>query len=98
MTLERHVAGFSSWWRRSGWLFIGAVVIALADQAVKLAVLAVQPRLTVIPDVFVGPYHWPMFNLADSAISIGVSLLAFASLRGSTSSTRGRASLGTGEP
>ena len=26
-------------------------------------------------DVFVGEYHWPAFNIADSAICIGVALL-----------------------
>jgi signal peptidase II len=26
-------------------------------------------------DFFVGPYHWPAFNVADSAISIGLGLL-----------------------
>jgi signal peptidase II len=26
-------------------------------------------------DVYVGTYHWPAFNVADSAISIGVTLL-----------------------
>jgi signal peptidase II len=26
-------------------------------------------------DVYVGAYHWPAFNVADSAISIGVTLL-----------------------
>lgn len=43
-------------------------------------------------DLFVGPYHWPAFNLADSAITLGVSLLAFGALRrGKTGSTGGRA-------
>jgi signal peptidase II len=35
-------------------------------------------------DVYVGAYHWPAFNLADSAISVGVLLLAVASFRGDT--------------
>jgi signal peptidase II len=32
-------------------------------------------------DLFVGQYHWPAFNLADSAVSIGVGCLALASVR-----------------
>lgn len=32
-------------------------------------------------DVFVGPYHWPAFNVADSAISIGAVLLLLFLLR-----------------
>ena len=32
-------------------------------------------------DVFVGEYHWPAFNLADSAICIGVSLLLIDLMR-----------------
>ena len=26
-------------------------------------------------DVYVGTYHWPAFNIADSAISVGVAIL-----------------------
>jgi signal peptidase II len=32
-------------------------------------------------DVFWGAYHWPAFNVADSAISVGVVLLVFDILR-----------------
>lgn len=32
-------------------------------------------------DVYVGAYHWPAFNVADSAISVGVALLALRMLR-----------------
>ena len=32
-------------------------------------------------DFYVGSYHWPAFNLADSAISVGAMLLAASTLR-----------------
>ncbi|MEZ4549081.1 MAG: signal peptidase II [Desulfobacterales bacterium] len=28
-------------------------------------------------DVFVGQYHWPAFNVADSAITIGMLIFGF---------------------
>jgi signal peptidase II len=33
-------------------------------------------------DVYVGDYHWPAFNVADSAITVGVILLCLDALRG----------------
>ncbi|MDA8165953.1 MAG: signal peptidase II [Desulfobacteraceae bacterium] len=35
-------------------------------------------------DVYIGPHHWPAFNVADSAITIGAGLLIFCSLKGRT--------------
>ncbi|RLA01620.1 MAG: signal peptidase II, partial [Gammaproteobacteria bacterium] len=32
-------------------------------------------------DVYYGSYHWPAFNIADSAIVIGASLLIIDSFR-----------------
>lgn len=32
-------------------------------------------------DVYVGRYHWPAFNIADSAICIGAALLVWAQVR-----------------
>jgi signal peptidase II len=32
-------------------------------------------------DVYVGAHHWPSFNVADSAISIGIVLMAIDSFR-----------------
>ena len=29
-------------------------------------------------DVYIGPYHWPAFNLADSAITVGTFLIAIS--------------------
>src|SRR5437899_5184837 len=37
-------------------------------------------------EFYVGTYHWPSFNVADSAISIGVALLALEILRNETPS------------
>ena len=28
-------------------------------------------------DFYIGSYHWPAFNVADSAISVGVAILLF---------------------
>jgi len=33
-------------------------------------------------DFYVGPYHWPAFNLADCAISVGVAILVLHLLWG----------------
>jgi signal peptidase II len=35
-------------------------------------------------EFYVGTYHWPSFNVADSAISIGVALLAIEIIRNET--------------
>src|SRR5215468_9521318 len=35
-------------------------------------------------EFYAGPYHWPSFNVADSAISIGVLLLAVEIFRNET--------------
>ena len=32
-------------------------------------------------DLHIGGWHWPAFNLADSAITVGVVLYVFTSLR-----------------
>ena len=32
-------------------------------------------------DVFVGDYHWPTFNVADSMLCIGVGLLIIVNLK-----------------
>lgn len=33
-------------------------------------------------DVYVGTYHWPAFNVADAAITVGVVVLCLDALRG----------------
>jgi signal peptidase II len=38
-------------------------------------------------EFYVGAYHWPSFNIADSAITVGVVLLAFEIIRNETPGT-----------
>jgi signal peptidase II len=38
-------------------------------------------RVVDFVDVYVGDWHWPAFNVADSAITVGVVLLLLLSLR-----------------
>jgi signal peptidase II len=38
-------------------------------------------RVVDFVDVYYGQWHWPAFNLADSAITLGVILLLLATLR-----------------
>ncbi len=38
-------------------------------------------RVVDFIDVYVGDWHWPAFNVADSAITLGVVLLLLATLR-----------------
>ena len=33
-------------------------------------------------DIYYGRYHWPAFNLADTAITVGAAIIILASLRG----------------
>ena len=55
-------------------LVVGGAVGNLIDRVSSGAV-------TDFIDVYVGVHHWPSFNVADSAISIGILLMAIDSFR-----------------
>jgi signal peptidase II len=55
-------------------LVVGGAVGNLIDRISSGAV-------TDFIDVYVGTHHWPSFNVADSAISIGIVLMAIDSFR-----------------
>jgi signal peptidase II len=55
-------------------LVVGGAVGNLIDRVSSGAV-------TDFIDVYFGAHHWPSFNVADSAISIGIVLMAIDSLR-----------------
>lgn len=45
-------------------------------------------EVTDFIDFYIGNYHWYTFNIADSAISVGVTLLLFTMLFGSKSKSK----------
>lgn len=55
-------------------LVVGGAIGNLVDRVLAGAV-------TDFVDVYVGTHHWPAFNVADSAISIGIVLMAIDSFR-----------------
>jgi signal peptidase II len=55
-------------------LVVGGAVGNLIDRITSGAV-------TDFVDVYVGNHHWPSFNVADSAISVGIVLMAIDSFR-----------------
>ncbi len=54
-------------------LILGGAVGNLADRALSGSV-------TDFIEVYVGKYHWPTFNAADSAITVGILMMAFDAL------------------
>jgi signal peptidase II len=50
-------------------LFLGGTLGNLCDRMLR-------GRVTDFLDFYVGPHHWPPFNVADSAIVVGALLLA----------------------
>jgi signal peptidase II len=56
-------------------LILGGAVGNLVDRVMSGSV-------TDFIDVYVGTHHWPTFNAADSAITIGIVLLTFDALFG----------------
>lgn len=55
-------------------LLLGGALGNLYDRLVRGSV-------TDFLDVYLGSYHWPTFNVADSAITVGALLLALEMLR-----------------
>jgi signal peptidase II len=62
-------------------LIIGGAVGNLIDRLIT-------GRVVDFLDFYYGRWHWPAFNVADSAITIGVALLLLASLRSESAKQR----------
>ena len=74
-----------------GWLLVGLPESQKWERAAAAAVIGgalgnLHDRLRFgevvdFLDVYVGTWHWPAFNVADSAISVGVVVLVLTSFR-----------------
>lgn len=65
----------SQHWEAAAWaLILGGALGNLIDRVVYGYVIDFL-------DVYYGQWHWPAFNVADSAITIGVAMLLIDSLR-----------------
>ncbi len=59
-----------------GWLTVGAIGLILGGALSNLVDRARFGGVVDFIDVYWRDYHWPAFNLADAAITVGVGLFA----------------------
>jgi signal peptidase II len=65
---------------RDRWLLV-ALALVVGGAVGNLIDRVTSGAVTDFIDVYVGVHHWPSFNVADSAISIGIVLMAIDSFR-----------------
>jgi signal peptidase II len=61
-------------------LLLVALALVLGGAVGNLLDRMMSGAVTDFVDVYVGTHHWPAFNVADSAISIGLGLMALDTL------------------
>lgn len=61
-------------WYADKWSFLGAALI-LPGVAGNLTDRLVHGKVIDFADFYIGDWHWPAFNVADSCICIGAGLL-----------------------
>jgi signal peptidase II len=66
---------------RSTRALLWGLALILGGAAGNLLDRIVSGRVTDFLDFYIGDYHWPAFNVADSAIVIGCGLLLLDMLR-----------------
>ncbi|HEX4966581.1 MAG TPA: signal peptidase II [Thermoanaerobaculia bacterium] len=65
---------------RDRWLLV-ALALVVGGAVGNLIDRVTSGAVTDFIDVYVGLHHWPSFNVADSAISVGIVLMAIDSFR-----------------
>ena len=63
-------------------LLPASLALVLGGAAGNLVDRVMRGAVVDFIDVYYGRFHWPAFNVADSAITVGVALLVLSSLRG----------------
>ena len=61
---------------RSQRLLLAALALVMGGAVGNLLDRIFSGAVTDFLDVYVGTHHWPSFNLADSAITVGIALMA----------------------
>lgn len=76
MVFYRHITGTSNWYSLTLGMVLGGAIGNVVDR-IRLGCVTdfIDVRLW-------GSYHWPAFNVADSAISVGIVLLVVLILIG----------------
>ncbi len=69
---------------RQAWWLAAALALVIGGALGNLIDRVIYGYVIDFIDFYIGTWHWPAFNIADSAITIGVILLLFDSLRSST--------------
>ena len=62
-------------------LLLVSLALVVGGAAGNLLDRVVAGAVTDFVDVYVGTYHWPAFNVADSAITVGIALMILDSFR-----------------
>ncbi|MEA3274803.1 MAG: signal peptidase II [Pseudomonadota bacterium] len=63
-------------------LMAAAITLVVGGALGNLIDRVLTGRVIDFIDVYVGDWHWPAFNVADSAITLGVAVLLLVSFRG----------------
>lgn len=70
-------------------VLLAALALVLGGAVGNLVDRLASGGVTDFIDFFVGSYHWHTFNVADSAITIGIGLMILSSLRSGHAHGRG---------
>lgn len=86
------VAGVLTWWLRQarGWRLITSLGLLIGGALGNALDRALYGAVMDFLDVNWGGYHWPAFNIADAAITVGAGLLLWDALSGEAKSPKPR--------